>query len=1239
MLKRVEKFIHQLGAGFCVFSALAFFSPCAAYATALDPQTASVSQTGVSFTWTRIPAAAPFAVLSAAADFNPVISSQTLPAGTSSYSYGSLDSNTTYYFKVKLASETDSSYMSVSTATLPAAPGGAAYSYIAETEMLLEWNVGSNAADSVYEVSVSSNNFSQAYTGDLRFSGVFNGSVIFGGLSQNTTYYARVRVLGKGGTATGYSNTASGVTLARGIGSVTVTYSSSVVSGLWTACPASPQSLSCSGYVFRVSLTEDFYTELASSTNNRAVSSLAISGLVANTTYYFRADTRNLAGVITEGEVYYFSTLTTVPTGTRVTAVNTSSITVTLNQYPLTPRALSASGYIFEASSSVFSAGYTSTKTHTLSESTLVLDGLLRNTTYFIRAGAYNWMDVPNYGSVISTVTLAWPVDPDLVEYEVSATSILVTYQPLPLEPHDLSCEGYRIELATVPFDQAVNVLFSSTAVKTNNSFSFSNLVANKRYYLRMGTYNISGGITYVNLAPAQTVPGPAPEFVAIKSTGTTYITLQWSTHTCDGYSAEVASDITFGNIVASSVTTNTALSFLQVSGLLANTSYYTRMGNLYNGATAYTRTDPRFNSTLALPVTSAGFSGVGPESVTLNWVPRSSAPVSASAEGYVVNVSTASNFSGIVYSSKGYVNSFAHPDTFTVSYDSSGQNEVIPNTTYYARVATLNWDDNPSYYSVAGTTVTNVAEPYAVGVSTESGDVHSSSITLHWNTNRNPADTRYEVALYLNTGGRVAITTVTGSFTDFTGLAPNTSYYAYAQALGRSGNASGKVYSGDIVTAANIPVSLSIGSIGATQATFSFGFDSNPYQTRYRIQLATVAFTACGAYGTGCNIVEKYIQPSGGASTSTVMGPIFSNSVYYSRVASINTIGVYSSWADFSLFTSTPSIPARASQTFSDVRLDEMTVNWSHGSNLPGTTYEVYLSSGNPALFPSVDKASAATTAVSYRFLSLSSGTAYSTWVRAMGTGVNSDYWPVISTRTLSSVENQTTPNADYYINLPTSYGTIEVYVPARTFGISVAFNVSQAMDISSGAVINSPAAKLKATGIGVEIQTTPHMQPTGNIRITIPYRPADLPNGTNRSRLALAFYDTTNAIWVPLPSVSDLANNTVQGLASHLSLFQIMEVLPGDSLDNIKVFPNPFDPGSSNKYMQFSKLPAGSSVKIYTYLGELVREFTADIAGNATWDGRNTYGSDVASGVYVVLVKTEDGAAKKILKIAVER
>jgi hypothetical protein len=89
--------------------------------------------------------------------------------------------------------------------------------------------------------------------------------------------------------------------------------------------------------------------------------------------------------------------------------------------------------------------------------------------------------------------------------------------------------------------------------------------------------------------------------------------------------------------------------------------------------------------------------------------------------------------------------------------------------------------------------------------------------------------------------------------------------------------------------------------------------------------------------------------------------------------------------------------------------------------------------------------------------------------------------------------------------------------------------------------------------------------------------------------------------------------------------------------SVEEVKAYPMPFRPSQGHTEMVFTNLPQGASVKIYTFLGELVKDFTIDSSGTYRWDVKNDSGEKVASGVYLVFIDGTGGQKK--IRVAVQR
>jgi hypothetical protein len=277
----------------------------------------------------------------------------------------------------------------------------------------------------------------------------------------------------------------------------------------------------------------------------------------------------------------------------------------------------------------------------------------------------------------------------------------------------------------------------------------------------------------------------------------------------------------------------------------------------------------------------------------------------------------------------------------------------------------------------------------------------------------------------------------------------------------------------------------------------------------------------------------------------------------------------------------------------------------------------------------------------LNYTYRDLGVNTTYWARIQARGqTGITADFVNAGSTRTLLSSQGGALVTTDNTVTLQASYGLISVFMPVGSLGGSTRITLRTITPSDTFMPPVSAVSELRPTGIGLIITNFPPVLVLNPITIALPYRPADLPAGiTDRAQLVLALYDEVNKVWVPLPSVSDPSNNTVTAQTWHLSTFQLMQTEPSAALGAVKIYPNPYMPSSVSGVMHFDNMPPYTKVKIYTFLGELIREFSADNNGMAYWDGKNSGGQKAASGVYIALLKTRDKNSSKLVKIVIER
>ena len=139
------------------------------------------------------------------------------------------------------------------------------------------------------------------------------------------------------------------------------------------------------------------------------------------------------------------------------------------------------------------------------------------------------------------------------------------------------------------------------------------------------------------------------------------------------------------------------------------------------------------------------------------------------------------------------------------------------------------------------------------------------------------------------------------------------------------------------------------------------------------------------------------------------------------------------------------------------------------------------------------------------------------------------------------------------------------------------------------------------------------------------------------------IAQYDSKNS---PLSSddITSIAVDDNTGLAYigtsfGLSSLTTASVKPKESFDEIFVYPNPFVVGNSDIQLTIDGLVRESQIKILTINGTLVNEFSTPGGRIAFWDGKDSDGKYVSSGIYILVAYDEEADNVATAKIAVIR
>ncbi len=150
----------------------------------------------------------------------------------------------------------------------------------------------------------------------------------------------------------------------------------------------------------------------------------------------------------------------------------------------------------------------------------------------------------------------------------------------------------------------------------------------------------------------------------------------------------------------------------------------------------------------------------------------------------------------------------------------------------------------------------------------------------------------------------------------------------------------------------------------------------------------------------------------------------------------------------------------------------------------------------------------------------------------------------------------------------------------------------------------------------------------------------------GTEKSGAFLVSADGTRQIHHFTRQNSPLPDNNITDIAIDPSSGEVFFGTPagvvsfrsdategGDFFSNVYVFPNPVRE-NYNGPITITGLVKDAIVKITDITGNLVYE-TVSLGGQATWDGRNSRGRHVQTGVYLVFVSSADGMETHITKL----
>ena len=632
---------------------------------------------------------------------------------------GTLSPNTTYFFRVNATTDTSSSLFAGlgSTMTLAYTPASApsTFSDVGPHVMTLSWLTGGNPVDlSSYTVVLSTEAFfPNVSEGNLAMSTSPAGALPTATLAAlpNTTYYAFVAALNSVGAPSPYRALGSTLTSAALPLAAVPGFADNGQTSFTAIWDPDGNPLAVTTFTVEASTSPAFDAGTQFSVAFDTVPAgpaATFTGLEPNTVYFFRLRARDFRGIETAyAELGSTSTLPSPPSLLNFDAVEPTPAAIQIDW----SAGSNGPGTGFRANvstSAVFGAGAAVT-THTVFTAFLSTAGLVVNTTYYFRVAA-----IGNDGSLSSFVAASTPTraNTPAAAAETFASGGQSSFTALwGRNGNHISITTYTVHVSSAPdFNEGVfdEVHFATMPAGAAPAASFSGLNPAVTYYFRVDALNHVGSASPYAVLGATSTKALAPATPSAAADSVSSMTVTWTPVAAAGYEVRASSTdfgaLLPGGAVYLSSGAGSSLASLGLTGLTANTSYYLRVG-AYDWGDNATVALAGPVATLAAPVTQASVFRAYATSATVNWTPRPASPQASTAEGYILEASTAasvaspSDFTGVIFSSVSYG---VQPATLTVS-------GLDPGSTYTLRVGALNWADRPDY-AVAGTTVTPIS-------------------------------------------------------------------------------------------------------------------------------------------------------------------------------------------------------------------------------------------------------------------------------------------------------------------------------------------------------------------------------------------------------------------------------------------------------------------------------------------------------------------------------------------------
>lgn len=416
-----------------------------------------------------------------------------------SYSFSGLAPNTPYWYKVRAYNSDGgvSGYSNViSFTTTPNPPGTpivSAATSITQNVFSANWGSVSNADGYYLDVSTSTD-FPSFVTG---FNGKDVGNVTayqVTGLTANTIYFYRIRAYNTGGTSS--NSNAVRVTTLPNAPPAPVQLTPTNISQTGFTANWNLSAGAAKYYLFVA--TDNAFTYIVNGYSDYDVGNVttyAVSGLSANTTYYCKIHAANTGGLSTGSNVTIITTLPYAPTAPVATAASLITQTgFTANWNPVS----GAVGYNLNVSSD--NSFSTNSFDYSIigggSVNSFAVTGLNANTTYYYRLRAYNPGGTSGYSNVIALTTLL-----NIPPAHVALPAALLSNSSFSARWNaSEGAAGYYLDVAADAAFSSFLSGYNNKDVGNVTAFTLTGINYNTNYYYRVRAYNSGGTSANSNL-------------------------------------------------------------------------------------------------------------------------------------------------------------------------------------------------------------------------------------------------------------------------------------------------------------------------------------------------------------------------------------------------------------------------------------------------------------------------------------------------------------------------------------------------------------------------------------------------------------------------------------------------------------------------------------------------------------------------------------------------------------------